>query len=411
MKLQIGRFGIELASGEVQSADSSGSSITLEGGTAYADLEQSLALRQQLLGYVDSPDEEFVPVVWDEYPAFNGYYRVTGASVDGKPGQAAVGKVMFSCDLERVQGSAAALIELTLLGTKRQDATGWSAPTPTYGLPEAAQSALETYIDAGLTSRNGAYIEMTRSGEQGDVLVCASSFGKSTVDYYIDPARYYDAAATLRVGETPELRVAVGRQIANRPDAWSLSNGILEVRPVVGDTLTLQFRMWSDDDWSPWETAEFQQGVSHQGLPAAHSITVLRNSPESVTIRLLTASERNPVALDLTLRRGSRFVHAVFGQPSGFSPGVEFSHFAAPGDVDPSGYEQTTDGVTIFCASNVATNSPLAGFSPIEQPVPQWQFCFGLADDTLYNLGADDAARSIGEWFWGVSERQAVVSQ
>lgn len=408
MTLQIGRFGIDLASGEVASTSADGNSIRIEGNTAYSDFEKARVLEQQLLGYVDQPDEDFVPVVWDETPQLDGFYRVKSVSFSGEARLAPTGVMKFTVGLERVQGFAAPLVEVSQLGVMRTDTTGWGTRERGFGLPATAASALEVYRVTGVVSRFGVVQRFTRPGETADAVVCSARTDSSIVAYYVAPERFYDAAATFQLGEP--LRVVVGRQPLNLPSSWLLSNDLIQVRPAFDSEFKIEYRGWVGGGWSGWESISFRRSFGSSAMPVPHTVVVLRNSPEAVTIRLLSNYLMNPVTVDLTLRRGARYVHTVFSQAGGFGVYALMSNFSSPGDVDPAGWEKTVSGVTRFVASNVPTGPP-PSFAPVSIPLPLWQFCFGVTDDVVYPGGTDDSARSVNEWFWAGSEKQSVVAQ
>lgn len=425
MKLQIGRFGLELASGEVQSADSSGAKLSIEGRTAYANLEKSLALRQQLLGYVDNPDEDFVPVVWNEYPAFNGYYRVTGASVDGKQGLGPLGKLTFSADLERVQGFSTPLIEDTVQAIARPS-TMTLDRMPVIAVPAAARAfvRIATYAPI-MGSRAASSPEIVREGETGVMNVQRFTGLPFIAQFYLAPERYYDGAATISVGEPS--RIVAGRQVANDPKHWTLSNGLLQVRGVDSDDFAVEYRMWDSTagNWSPWVKWTF---VAANGtdprmpLPAPHTMTVLWNRPEMAGVRLTSQWDLNtaPVTVDLILRRGARYVSGELTGVFQLKYGMRPSGPITGPRVTSDGNGTSTSGVLgggdyeIFAASPEPTvttaQGPNTDWHPsynLDATVDRFTFGFGMA----FGSGDDDTARSAQEYFYSVWEKQSVVTQ
>jgi hypothetical protein len=148
----------------------------------------------------------------------------------------------------------------------------------------------------------------------------------TTITYYIPPASWYTGAATLTV----DGYEVVGRQCANTPESWTLSNGLLRISgggdPVnVGeDDMGLTLERWNNTteewvslgNWYPgWSTDAV--GTTQNRFDAPHAITVLRNAPECASIRLsyedgsLSGSGTWAASVDLTLRRGSKVVEVV----------------------------------------------------------------------------------------------------
>lgn len=411
-KLTIGRFGADMLSGEVASVDSTGKKWSFSGRTAYASRDDAVALRQQLLGYVDSPDESFVPVTWGEDPSVDGYYRVTGASVGAVAGLADQGVVSFSVDLERVQGFAAPLIESVLMGKLRNSTLGISG-SRALGIPASARSFAPWRPSLGYIA---AAPDVIRQGSTSDVAVFQLTGPDDRIisQYYLPPARFYDAAATLEVGST--LRVAVGRQIPNLPDAWRLSNDLFQIRGIPGSTFAMQFRMWNVSSWSPWQSLTIWGGNSGgtplAHLAAPHTITVLSNSPEAVTIRLLTTTPGAyaPVMVDLTLRRGSRFVavelHSIF--VSEFTAFIsDFGTWATL----TGGKSGTNAGIVTFAGSALATaftagtETAMVSNEASVKLVTHFPFCVGLTNST------ESAQAMLWEYFWAGTDKQSVVAR
>ena len=406
MTITIGRFGIDIKAGEVASFDVSGAMCSLSGVTAYSTWEEALALRQQLSGYVDSPDESFVPVTWDEDPSVDGYYRIIGATVDARAGLAWQGIVEFSITLERVRGFAAPLIEAVCLGKLRTNGLGLTARA-TISVPTSVRSYVEYSTANGYLAQSA---DVQRLGVAGSVSVILPYADAFVGQYYLAPKNFYDAAATLRVGD--RLRVAVGRQIGNAPANWEISNDLLQVRPAAGAGLALQFRMWDVSMWSPWERLELKTTNINDSvrvaMSAPHTITVLSNSPEAVTIRLMSTStvvgndNLGAFLLDLTLRRGSRSVSAVVS-------GVLSSWFAlvvprAGGAALTGGFSKTVGGVSAFVGSAFQASLPADAFKPTGS-VKSWAFCFGLTNST------ETSQNMLNEYFWAGSEKQTVVAR
>ncbi|WP_066041892.1 hypothetical protein [Herbiconiux solani] len=437
MTLTIGRFGLDLAAGTVASTDTDGGTLKITGRTAYSDMEQARALEQQILGYVDHADESFVPVTWDETPQIDGFYRVSGASVGGVAGLAPAGVLNFSVTLVRVQGFAAPLIEDVVLGTARPSALGVLAQS-WVGFPASARSFIE-YRD-GDPGLGGA--AQTRKGEDGrDVVVQSGIADSCVVQYYVAPDRYYDAASTLQVAS----RTVAGRQVPNNPTEWLLSNGILQVRLKEGSSFTLEYRAWKTDGWSTWHTLRI--GSSALKFPPfyelfePHTITVLRNSPEMVVIRLVTTARENnigsrrPVTVDIALRRGARIAAVHFQGLASVYLTLRLGDFNGA-DAKTGGYTKTlgpgnAGEVLVFASPTPVIfedeTHPAAGEIPVDlgpdanvKPAAGgvhvrtdgWSFGFGMSNHAdEFNSDTLTYDRAIREYFWAGTDKQTVVAQ
>lgn len=422
MKLKVGRFGVDFLSGEVRSVGDDGTEVKISGVTAYADRAAAVTLRQQLLGYVNSPDESFVPVLWDEQPELNGFYRVTGGSVTESDGSAWEGLWNFSVSLERVTGFAAPLIEVQGLGaTRTADAELVSAYSPrdVFCFPAGSRSvAAFAYLTETWTPRDAEYV---RESATGDVLVYDESATGFLYQYYVDPDLFYGGAASLLMG--PDLAVAVGRQVRNLPDAWRLSNGLFEIEPVPGETFKLQQRMWLDGEWTAWAVFTLWSGTTggapQEPMLAPHSMAVLRNSPTEVAVRLLgTASGYlSPVTVDLSLKRGRRWVSVELR--SVFNSRFQVECKVPPSNADVLAtqsedwvvYGPVSDGSRVAVASPWELNITSGRVHPYEDAVTSvdsWSMMWGTFEGAA---GSDNMGWGIREWLFAGSQRQAVVVQ
>ena len=409
--LTIGRFGTDIKVDSVSQWDDRGDRVTVSGQTPYGSVPDALTLRQQLMGYVDSPDETFVPVTWADQPSVNGFYRVLSARVDPHPLGAWAGVLIFSVELERVQGFASPLIECVALGKLR---TSGMALTPrrTQAIPAGARSYAEYSPASRRLFPNS--VDTTRAGATSVAHVYETTEDSTVGQFYVPPVKFYEAATTLTVGG----RTVVGRQIENLPVSWYLSNDILEVRPVVADSLQLEFRLWVGTGWSGWRLIRFDHnnvGPSATNVPlrAPHTVTVLANSPEAVTIRLLTVSSngyRAPMTIDLTLRRGSRHVAVEINSTFGTFLYVYVSSFAAP-VARTGGWSNTgTEAYTVL-GSPKSTDAfqNVFDFNQVTDDFRNaFPFCFGL---TLNSEGVTGAQNMLNEYFWAASEKQTVAAR
>ncbi len=100
--------------------------------------------------------------------------------------------------------------------------------------------------------------------------------------------------------------------------AWTLSNSLVRVTPN-GDSLDFQ---WHDGTaWSTAKQFDLTIGGASVGVPVAASI--VHNEYERVTLRLLyTRAPSGRVVIDVTLRRGARFVEFVIKSNSSATLGA-----------------------------------------------------------------------------------------
>jgi hypothetical protein len=143
----------------------------------------------------------------------------------------------------------------------------------------------------------------------------------STFTYRVPASGYYQGA--VRIESTSANRVVAGRQVISDPANWRISNDLVRIAP---SGANLVVGVW-DNGAGAWETKTWSptlyDGSTTYFFGTPETVTVLRNSPESCTIRLaydLNGAVQFPSGagtytslsdsfyLDLTVRRGARWV-------------------------------------------------------------------------------------------------------
>lgn len=301
----IGRVGLDVDVNNIVAWEDSGDMLRVTALTT-GTVAQALRIRQQLAGYVNSADEPFVPVTWSDRPSVNGIYRVRDASVDNGTGAAASGIFAIDMTLEPVQGASAPAFEAISLGAVRTNAFGFVAATakPWFGVPYDSRG-----YDPGVS------VTPTfagRAGADGTVLVYCDG-GNYLYDakssFFLAPTAWYKNAATLKV----KGDIVTGRQVQNAPADWEISNGLVRLQGGPGRWV---ISWWNGAAWTGNLNYVYPMVYIPGGNPTTfagdpHTITVLRNGPEAVGIRLTYDSDSVitgtvfPVVVDIMLRRGS----------------------------------------------------------------------------------------------------------
>jgi hypothetical protein len=251
-------------------------------------------LRDDLLGLPG----KLIPVVWSDKVFLGGFYTVS--SVDVKhwsyPGLAAAGtrRVFGSADVRLKAGGYAntADIESRLSGaqTRSNDFSGtgeiWHAP-PIGHSGYLAGTAVPTAV--------------TRTGEDGAVVVYRGlafganpRWGATTSTYPQGRVRFIDSNAEERSGQG----------VALSPVGWVLSNGLVRITPLVtGGVFSVDAYTggaWRAKAWDVLDNAAT--------ITPVDGVDILQNDYETVVVRLYKGQSQGRVTVDLTLRRGSRFV-------------------------------------------------------------------------------------------------------
>ena len=297
--IKLGRAGV-LSEVSYQQVDITRGAIRVTGNVHVADATDMTYAVEQIAALVDNPDETFVPVIWGDYPAgWDGFYRVLDVSL----GSTQPDVWTLAADLERVQGFAAPLFEAIVLGGKRAGVGAGVTAQAWQGLPATVMG----YENGTITPT----VEVAATAD-GNLTLFTDAVNKlfnARVEFYLPPASWYVGAATLTVGGN----LIVGRQCQNDPDGWMISNGIIRLSGVANSG-AIKLEHWSGAAWVSNGSYSFgQYGGGAQPLltdpPLA--ITVLRNGPECVTIRLaydaqsVVTNARFAVNVDVSLRRGA----------------------------------------------------------------------------------------------------------
>lgn len=408
MTLTIGRLSVE----EVATWQQSGDGISISGVLNASTVEGAKVMRQQLSGYVDNPDEPVIPVTWDADDTVDGYYRVTGASVDTVPASLTAGWFRFSLSLQRVAGYASPLIENLITGAVR---------TNSHAITTAALSCVGTPSSAVVfhDTSSSAITGGSRTSETGAVTCTASADHERRQSFQILPADYYDGAAVIEVaGET-----VVGHQVPAELSDWRITNGL--VRVILGAT-GFEVQCY---DGAQWDTARVL-GVSPDPSSAPVTITspllaplvVLRNSPECVSVRLtvevtsisVPAGEGFDGVVDLTLRRGDRMIR---GHVAGTYP-LTWGLL----DVGVNAATALTGGIRrtsndgggnrwVFATPATMTNDLANGATELTVAAETFSFGFGFEVGGSGASGIDTAQAMVNQYHAAGSERQIVAAR
>lgn len=235
-------------------------------------------------------EERVLPVIFTDKADRNGYYRVhdTGADVVS---WSTTGQVSdWSMTLERVGTEFEVDLESRLSGplTRTNDftITGERIHAP-------AQGAY------GYTAGTTVPSTMTRTSADGTLTVYRG-VPIATHPRWACPLTGY-LGGRVRFIDTDGLERS-GTDLPTTAGGWQLHNGL--VRVSVSGTL-LDFAAWSGAAWQS-KLWDFRVGGAALGAPV--SVTLLRNDPETVVIRLTwTITGPGRVSADVTLRRGYRF--------------------------------------------------------------------------------------------------------
>jgi len=272
----------------------SGRQVTITGSIVGTSAYDAATKRQQLLGMVDNGDEDAVPLVSGS-DDLDGFYRVTGASVEPTGPLRGVGR-KFSVDLEQVTGYANPWFEVVVQSLVRTN--GFSLTTPN-AITAIVFSSHESMVPSALGSLNpsGDYVSDWPSTSSPAVQVLYANanapVAANAYQFTAPPAAFLWGRCRVEVspdGGTTWCEM-VGRQIP-ASTLWRISNGIIRLTAANGATPG-KIEHW-DDTAAAWEginvkhwydtTSAHGIGIGFGDQTIKPYVSVLRNSIEQVVV-------------------------------------------------------------------------------------------------------------------------------
>lgn len=122
---------------------------------------------------------------------------------------------------------------------------------------------------------------------------------------------------------------------------WEMNNGLVRVQPGA-TTGQILISAW---DTGAWRSAKaFSLTEAGVSLATDPELTILRNEPEEAILRLTYPTTAGRTTVDLSLRRGSRFVTGVMKRHSASAMGVLPTPTEATGTLVTGGIMHAADG-------------------------------------------------------------------
>lgn len=269
-----------------------GRTLDLEGQESYPPLT-----RAQVIARHDGINSlipgQVIPVTFTDKAERNGYYAVKSSSATYTEYRTDAVTSDWKVSLDRVGSDSETDLQSRLTGAVRLNdfaLTGerWHAPPiGHYG-----------YV-TGTTNPT----TMTRTSADGTITVYRGVPASVSPRWGCDPASYL--TGRVRVTTTGSQEV-YGVDVPLAVTGWSLTNGLVNVT-------------WSASGGGNLDVQSYTGGAYHSKLWTVFSAsstqitawdgaTLLRNDPEMAIVRLTKGLSPGRLSLDLTLRRGSRFV-------------------------------------------------------------------------------------------------------
>ena len=270
-------------------------------------------LRAQVNGLADNPDEPVIAVNWAGDSTVDGYYEVLDAAVPMPARGLAALKLDWRVRLRRI-AVYPDLNSLMVGNAVRANAHSIAkgSTVPWWAVPD---DATMDYIPSASSA--------TRSAESGTVKVWYRTDGtilyNRTNRWQCNASDFYDGACKVELYDGTSFYTLVGQRLPNTSPlaGWRITNGLVRVSYGSGDGL-LKVEHYISGAWSVSKTYKLTVTTTPTTIGTFRTVTVKRNSPEVVTIRLGLDQENGAVpaavTVDLTLRRGALWVEGVMSR-------------------------------------------------------------------------------------------------
>lgn len=328
MTFTIGRAGGDVTMREPKSVDFNGNQVSIKGDVIATSFADATALRQQLVGLAENVDEPVVPMVWSTDTHLTGFYRVNSVSVPSDIVSKQRYYFPYDLQLERVSQYGQPAFELTSVGTLRTNTAGIvNSDTVDFTAWQVSNYAWFSGYSATTFSSNPENRSLYNGSAATAFLIKSNPASSHVLTLGCAPAQWYEGGPKVELsydsGST--WRIVNGRQIQNLAEYWRLSNDLVRCRVASpGSSMDL---LVSHYDGSQWDTEKrYTLTIFGQSLAStwrAASVTVLRNDNIECVIRIAMLVGTNPWLIDLSLRRGSRFVEGYMSTGASGTCGVK----------------------------------------------------------------------------------------
>lgn len=335
--VQLGRiplretFAVSESGGDTRGLD-------LEGQESYPPLT-----RAQVIARHDGINAliagQCIPVTWTDKPERNGYYTVKSAASTYTEHLNERVTADWKVSLERVGSDSETDLQSRLTGAVRLN--DFSLTGERWHAPPIGHYAYYTGSTNATT--------MTRTGADGAMTVYRSVPANVSPRWGCAPTAYLVGRVKVTTTSSQEV---YGVDVPLAAAGWALSNGLVNVTPSASASFDVQAYTSGAYHSKLWNVSVAGSASSITSWDAA---TLIRNDPEMCIVRLVKGQNPGRATLDLTLRRGSRFVEGYLQIGTSATLAVYRStletntSFAASGYVTATGND--ADGNRFACGS------------------------------------------------------------
>lgn len=297
--LTVGRISLttdpeKLTISAARSGDSR--TLALQGSFTGTSLAQLKALRDELAATLSS--DNIIPVTWDGDSTVDGFYIPAGGTVDLRSLTTTgsnYGMVEFKGNLAwQGDDNSVRFCSLVTGAVLANDHSYAGSGSGFVGPP------INRYGWAPATTGG----TVLRNAEDGNIRVILGVASGDNPEWHVAPADYYKAACEVYVS----TYVRAGLTAPNDPTDWQIQNSLVKVVPTTDGALLVSH--WDSDAWRSTQWDVYYDGSE---VGAWEGAVILENRPEKTSVRLVQSrGVQGTLTMDLTLRRGSRFVSGVF---------------------------------------------------------------------------------------------------
>lgn len=317
--LRIGRA--LMTDTDVSAMSHDGDLLSLSFNIMPSTLAEAKVRRQQILGLIDNDDEPVVPVTWDQDAEINGYYRPLSATVEPTEAYLTNRLMRANVALSRVaNGYANPFVETYVVQRIATNSHGVTTSATALVAAVLSDAELIDFKTDGISSVEGDAVIAVADLDGNNTDSVKAFYGDDAQGYslaYIDPSSYYSVGDCAIYDGTTDLPV-MGRQVSQlTSDNWVMSNGHIQISPSGTDN-QLTFKQYDN----PWRTKTLRAGrivsgsfttYAAWGITGGSTPVILRNSPETVSIRV--ANGLSQPDFTFTLHRGSATLFITVDTP------------------------------------------------------------------------------------------------
>lgn len=382
-------------------------SVEISGQESYppltrADLRQR---REDLVGLVGM----LVPVTFTNKSDHNGYYTVIDSNADmtewtraGDPSTARqAGTLDWTLALQYVGPDNAVDLESRVTAPGRAN--------------DFAQSGERWHTPAG-----GAYGYTVGSGGVSGSVARLSADGALTT-YRGVPAsvapRWAAALANYPNGRARVTLSSLERSSVNLTMAgsggWTLENALVRVQ--ADPQASINVSVYGSGGWTVGKSWNISRGGSGAAtaLSPLEAITVIRNDYEAATVRLLWSFVTGRTIVDLTLRRGSRFVEGYAQTDASTTLAVSLDNAENASSPASAGYvvasANDADGNRAICGSARTFTALLTQLGFQKTSTTTLDFWIGAVINGASAVSGDQAANLQAQYIGAMAETTMAV--